>query len=81
MAFILIEHSQEPLKVRERMVVPSTISILDSPVKGEYIGVKSKQKISLINHGGFMKVAADVREAYHLSNIIPATFRKRSGFS
>lgn len=75
MSFILLEHEKRPIKLRGKKVVPSTVSVLskDTLVDGEYIGVKSRQRVNLINHGGTLIAAPELRDAYHISNMIPAT--------
>ncbi|MFD3269977.1 hypothetical protein ACE3MS_07515 [Paenibacillus dendritiformis] len=47
-------------------------------VNGEYIGARSRQKVNLINHGGMLLAAPDLRDAYHISNMIPATLSKKA---
>ncbi|AWB43154.1 hypothetical protein DCC85_02175 [Paenibacillus sp. CAA11] len=75
MAFILLEREQKPIRLRGRKVIPSTISVLskDTLVDGEYIGVRSKKKVNLLNHGGTLIAAPELREAYYISNMTPAT--------
>ncbi|MFL1675785.1 hypothetical protein [Paenibacillus dendritiformis] len=47
-------------------------------LNGEYIGARCRQKVNLINHGGMLLAAPDLRDAYHISNMIPATLSKKA---
>lgn len=47
-------------------------------VNGEFIGVRSRQKVNLINHGGMLLAAPELRDTYHVSNMIPATLSKKA---
>ncbi|KQO15423.1 hypothetical protein [Paenibacillus sp. Leaf72] len=76
MSFILLERERKPIKLRGQKVVPSTISALSKNLllEGEYVGVKSGKKVTVINIGGSGLIAApELRDAYSISNIIPAT--------
>ncbi|MBE1446738.1 hypothetical protein [Paenibacillus sp. OAS669] len=75
MSFILVEREKRPIKLRRKKVIPSTISVLnrDTLVDGEYIGVRSHQRVNLLNHGGSLLAAPEFRDAYYISNMIPAT--------
>lgn len=75
MSFLLIERDKKPIKWRGRKVVLSTISVLnrDALADGEYFGVKSQRRMQLIHHGGSLIAAPELRDVYHISNIMPAT--------
>lgn len=65
----------KPLKLKGKKVTPSIIGTLDHHTLplGCYVGLKLKQKISLINEGGFLKADPHLRSLYHLANLRPAT--------
>lgn len=75
MSFILIEHEKLPIRVKGKKVILATISVIDIEiiVPGTYIELSNDTIISLINLGGFLSVAPEMKEAYYLANIIPAT--------
>lgn len=75
MAFILIEHETKPIKLKGNKIVPATISPLraDRLEAGEYIGIESKQKIKLLNFGGFISYTPQAKMTAHLAEDIPAT--------
>ncbi|MWJ29733.1 MULTISPECIES: hypothetical protein [Saccharibacillus] len=71
----MIEHEQKPLKLKGKKVIPSLISTLDKdelPL-GQYVGVNSNLKVSLINEGGFVNAAPHLRAVYDVINVHPAT--------
>ena len=75
MTFVLIEHETKPMKLKGDKIVPATISPLrvEELKEGEYIGVISKQRIKLINFGGFIGYTSQSKKIAHLSSDIPAT--------
>ncbi|MDR9857323.1 hypothetical protein RJP21_27380 [Paenibacillus sp. VCA1] len=80
MSFILIEHEKRPIKLRGKKVIPSTISVFnkDTLEDGEYVGVRSHQRVILINHGGSLIAAPELRDVYKISNMIPATLNEEA---
>ncbi|SFE87016.1 hypothetical protein SAMN04487969_108141 [Paenibacillus algorifonticola] len=76
MSFILLERERKPIKLRGQKVVPATITALNRNLllEGEYVGVKSGKKVTIIHIGGSGLIAApELRDAYSISNTIPAT--------
>lgn len=75
MEFILIEHETKPMKLKGNKIVPATISPLrvDGLEVGEYVGIESKQKIKLLNFGGFIGYTPQAKRTAHLAKDIPAT--------
>ncbi|MEJ8307397.1 hypothetical protein [Saccharibacillus sacchari] len=70
-----MEHEEKTSKLKGKKVTPSIVGTLDHRALplGHYVGLKFKQKISLVNEGGFLNAAPHLRAAYSLANLRPAT--------
>lgn len=73
--FILLEHSLRPLKLRDKKVTPSTIipAGIEQLRTTEYIGIRSRKRISALNFGGHISPAPEAKDAFYLSKVMSAT--------
>ncbi|MGZ7445795.1 hypothetical protein [Paenibacillus sp. TH7-28] len=73
--FILLEHSLRPCRMRGNKVIPATIIPLDKERLeiNCYIGMKSGARVRVLNFGGHIKPAPESKDAFYLSDVIPAT--------
>jgi hypothetical protein len=80
MSFIIQEISDRPMKIRGKnlVIIPATILPIDSNSlsKGDYVGMRSGLRIHLIDFGGFIGAIPEAKDAYFLSEAMPATFNE-----
>jgi hypothetical protein len=73
--FILHEHSARPMRLRGNKIIPATIIPLFKECLEckEYVGLQSGIKARVLNVGGHLNPAPECKDAYYLSNVMPAT--------
>lgn len=73
--FILLEHSLRPWRIRGKKVTPATIIPLDKErlETNRYVGMKSGVTVCVLNFGGHISSAPESKDAFYLSNVMPAT--------
>lgn len=75
MAFMLLEHSARPMKLRGNKITPAAVIPLTKGrlSAGDYVGTRSGLTMKLINCGGYISAAPEARDAFYLSDVTPAT--------